>query len=131
VVTYTSHTWWTSQSARPAGSAPTSAGCLPGGNIRLSGGNGNAWPAFIHSQLACGTYTVAGRQLLGGVDALQITGNSGHLTLWVNPVTYLPMRLEEGGLIQTDFQWLPPTPANLAMLSLPVPASFHHVLPPS
>lgn len=130
VVTYPSHTWWTAQSARPELTGSASAGCLPSGQIRLTGG-ANAWPGFIHSQLACGAYTVAGRQALGGVDALRITGNSGQFTLWVNPVTYLPVRLQAGGLIQINFQWLLPTPANLAMLNMPVPASFHQVVPPS
>jgi hypothetical protein len=130
VVTYPSHTWWTAQSPRPAVTGSASAGCLPAGQIRLTGG-ANAWPAFIHSQLACGAYTVAGKQALGSVDALRITGSSGQFTLWVNPVTYLPMRLQEGGLIRINFQWLPPTPANLAMLNLAVPASFHQVVPPS
>jgi len=130
VLTYASHTWWTAQSARPVGAGSASQGCLPGGQIRLNG-SANAWPDFIHSQLACGAYTMAGRQVLGGVNALKITGGSGQITLWVNPVTYLPMRLEQGGLIQVDFQWLAPTRANLAMLNMPVPASFHHVAPPS
>jgi hypothetical protein len=131
VLTYASHTWWTTQSARPAGNGSASAGCLPGGQIRLSGGTANAWPDFIRSQLACGGYTVAGKQALSGVDALRITGNSGHFTLWVNPVTYLPMRLEAGGLVQINFQWLRPTAANLAMLNMSIPASFHQVAPPS
>jgi len=55
---------------------------------------------------------------------------SGHLTLWVNPATYLPVRPKLGGL-QTDFQWLSPTPAGLALLNMPVPAGFHQVPPPS
>jgi hypothetical protein len=37
-------------------------------------------------------------------------------------VTKLPAR---------RFQWLAPTRANLAMLNMPVPASFHQVAPPS
>ena len=41
------------------------------------------------------------------------------------------MRLEQGGLIQINFRWLAPTRANLAMLNMPVPASFHQVAPPS
>jgi hypothetical protein len=130
VVTYASHTWWKAQSARPAVSGSASQGCLPGGQIRLNG-SANAWPDFIHSQLACGAYTVAGSQELGGVDALKITGGSGQITLWVNPVTYLPMQLEQGGVAQVNFQWLAPTRANLAMLNMPVPASFHQVVPPS
>jgi hypothetical protein len=129
VVNYTSHTWWTTQSARPAVTGPGSASCLPGGGIRLSGGR-NAWPDFIRAQLACGAYTVAGKQAVGGVDALKITASSGRLTLWVNAATYLPMRLEAGGL-QTDFQWQRPTPANLAMLNMPVPVGFHQVPPPA
>jgi hypothetical protein len=129
-VSYTSHTWWTTQTARPAVTGPASAGCLPGGGIRLSGGR-NAWPDFIRSQLACGAYTVAGRQAVGGVDALEITGNSGHLRLWVNPATYLPVRLETVGPLRIDFRWLPATPANLAMLNMPVPAGFHQIPPPS
>jgi hypothetical protein len=74
--------------------------------------------------------TVVGKQAVGGVDALEITGSSGHLTLWVNPATYLPVRLKLGGL-QTDFQWLSPTPAGLALLNMAVPAGFHQVPPPS
>jgi hypothetical protein len=128
VVSYPSHTWWTARSPRPAVTGPASAGCLPGGGIRLAGGR-NAWPDFIRSQLACGAYTLAGRHAVGGVDALEITGNSGHLKLWVNAATYLPMRLETGGL-QTDFQWLPRTPASVAMLNVRVPAGFHQVPPP-
>jgi len=129
-VTYASHTWWRAQSARPAAAGSASQGCLPGGQIRLNG-SANAWPDFIHSQLACGAYSVAGKQLIGGVEALKITGGSGQITLWVNPATYLPMRLDQGGLIQVSFQWLPATRANLAMLNMPVPASFHQVAPPS
>ena len=129
-VNYTSHTWWTAQSPRPAVTGPASASCLPGGGIRLSGGR-NAWPDFIRAQVACGAYTMVGKQAVGGADALKITGSSGHLTLWVNPVTYLPMRLKAPGGLQTDFQWLPPTPAHRAMLSMPVPAGFHQVPPPA
>jgi hypothetical protein len=32
--------------------------------------------------------------------------------------------------IQTDFRWLAPAPARLAVLSLPVPAGFRQVPPP-
>ena len=117
-----------SLSPRPAVTGPASAQCLPGGGNRLSGG-GNAWPDFIRAQLACGTYTVVGRQPVGGVSAIEIMGSSGHLRLWVTPATYLPMRLEDGGL-QTDFQWLPRTPAHLAMLNARIPAGFHQVPPP-
>lgn len=127
-VSYTSHTWWTAQSARPAVSGASSASCLPRGEIRLGGG-GNAWPDFIRSQLGCGAYTVVGRQAAGGVNAIEIKGNGGYITLWVDPSTYLPIRLTAGG-VQIAFQWLTATPAHLAMLNMPVPAGFHRVPPP-
>lgn len=131
VVSYTGRTWWTATQPRPpasTGLAPT--GCLPGGQIRLSGGAHGGWPGFIHSQLACGAYTVVGTHAVGGVEALEITGGSGQLTLWVNAATYLPIRLDLGPL-QTDFRWLSPTPAHLAMLNMHVPAGFRQVQPPS
>jgi hypothetical protein len=128
VVDYASHTWWTARSPRPASTGPAPVTCLPGGGVRLSGGH-HAWPDFIRSQLSCGAYAVVGKQAVDGTDAVKITGNSGHLTLWVNPATYLPVRLQAGGL-RTDFQWLRPTPAHRAMLNISVPAGFRQVPPP-
>ena len=47
------------------------------------------------------------------------------LSWYVSPATYLPVRqtvTRRGTLLSTqDFQWLPPTAANLAKLDLPVP----------
>jgi hypothetical protein len=62
-------------------------------------------------------------------------------TLYVNPATYLPVRMAappvllrfqggrgKGGPISLalteDFQWLPPTAANVAKVSVPIPAGF-------
>jgi hypothetical protein len=131
-VIYTSHTWWTTtDTGGPAGNGPAS-GCLPNGDIRLPGsGAGFGWPGFIRSQLACGAYTVTSKHaVIDNVSAIEITGNSGHLTLWVNRATYLPVRLDDGP-VQIHFRWLRPTPANQALLNTPVPAGFHQVPPPS
>jgi hypothetical protein len=46
----------------------------------------------------------------------------------VDPATYLPVRWDVGGS-QTDYLWLPPTPANLALLNEPIPAGFRQVPP--
>jgi hypothetical protein len=131
-VIYSSHTWWTATGiAGPAGNAPASSGCLPGGEIRLQGGTALAWPDFIRSQLACGAYTVTDRQaVVDKVHAIEITGSSGQVKLWVNRATYLPVQLDRGGLT-TSFRWMPPTPASLALLHMPVPAGFQQVPPPS
>jgi hypothetical protein len=53
---------------------------------------------------------VTGHQVVGGIDAITITGSSGRLTLLVNPATYLPVQLTIGPL-RMHFQWPAPTPA--------------------
>jgi hypothetical protein len=69
--------------------------------------------------------------VVDGIDAIKITGDSG-ITLWVSPSTYLPVRLVLGKSVrQTDFQWLVPTPANLAQLKVQVPPGFRQVPPPA
>jgi hypothetical protein len=124
-VIYGTRTWWTAKETAPG---PGSAGCLQG-SVALSSGPGNGWPAFIRSQLSCGAYAEAGHQVVDRIDAIKITGSSGRLTLLVNPATYLPVQLTIGPL-QMHFQWLPPTPANLARLRTSVPAGFRQVPPP-
>jgi hypothetical protein len=127
-VIYGDRTWWTA--TVPAG-RPGSPGCSLG-SIQLSGGPGNGWPAFIRSQLACGAYTVAGRQVVHGIDAIKITGQTSRLAfaLFVDPATYLPIQLDIGPL-RMSFQWLSATPANLARLKVSVPAGFRQVPPPA
>jgi hypothetical protein len=133
---YGSSTWWTAQTPETAASAPPAASCVSGEHIQLQVGAGNGWPAFIKAQLACGAYTVTGRQEVNGVDAIELSGSSGLITLWVNPATYLPVRLDssppgqDAARTQTSFEWLAPTQANLAQLKLSVPAGFTQVQPP-
>ena len=127
-VIYGNGTWWTAPGSSPAGAGPA-PGCIQGREIALGGGAGNGWPAFIRSQLACGAYTVAGRQVVNGIDTIKITGTSSPFTFWVNPANYLPVRAVLGQR-QTDFRWLAPTPANLARLKVTVPAGFKQVPAP-
>ena len=129
-VLYRNQTWWSSAPgirlpARFGG--PT--GCVRGHLIVLRRGQGNGWPGFIRSQLACGAYTVVGRQMVGGVDAIKITGASGAFTFWVNPATYLPVQMAMPQQ-RTEFQWLSPTQANLAQLKVTVPAGYKQVPAP-
>ena len=126
-VIYGDRTWWTAT----VPGRPGSPGCSLG-SIQLSGGPGNGWPAFIRSQLACGAYTVAGRQVVDGIDAIKITGQTSRpaFALFVDPATYLPIQLDIGPL-RMSFQWLPATPANLARLKVSVPAGFRQVPPPA
>jgi hypothetical protein len=99
------------------------------------------WPTSIAKALSCGLFRLAGRQYVDGVDAMRLDSNPQfgfRVTLWVNPATYLPVRLaatfpaKPGQRYQqlvTDFRFLPPTRATLAALHAAerrasIPASF-------
>jgi hypothetical protein len=130
-VLYGSKTWWTAP-VTSGGPRSASPGCTPPGMVVLSTGPGDGWPAFIETQLSCGDYVVAGHQLVNGINAVKITGRPGWppLTVLVDPATYLPIELNMGSLT-IDFQWLRPTPANLALLKVAVPAGFQRIAPPA
>jgi hypothetical protein len=133
-VIYRDGTWWRASLPGLAGPAGPSGSSYCGPAVQLQPGPGNGWPAFIRGELNCGEYAVDGRQWIGGIDAIKITGNGGLDTLWVNPATYLPVRIVvtlRKVQIQTDFGWLAPTPANLAKLNVTVPAGFRQVPPPA
>jgi len=124
-VVYRGATWWRAATGPP----PVPARC-GGPNVIIGHGG---WPTFIRHQLGCGGYMTAGRQRVDGVNAIKITGGEGLAVLWVDPATYLPVRvlLAIGDQRpQTDFRWLSTTPANLAQLRVPVPVGFRQVPPP-
>ena len=106
-VTYYNRKWSLSPGSLPA-SACSRTGALEMGGPVL----GNNWPAFIHATLACGAATVTGHVRIDGVEATKITGSPVTVrlqanyakvirekwlrerwTLYVNPKTYLPVRL--------------------------------------
>jgi hypothetical protein len=124
---YPDSTWWRSAIALRGEPRPAPAFCSPGVAIGAGG-----WPQFIRNQLSCGAYTLAGRQQVDGVDAVKITGNDqvGLQALWVDPKTYLPVRVISQ-YEQTDFRWLSPTASILAGLKLTVPRGFREIRPPS
>jgi hypothetical protein len=126
-VIYGDATWWRA-TLRPPGGQPASTPPVCGPGVRIGVGG---WPAFIRYELGCGQFRMAGRQRAGGVAAVKLTGNNG-TTAWVNPATYLPVRVIVGGLqpTQIDFRWLAPTAASLAQLSVRVPSGFRQVPPP-
>ena len=101
------------------------------------------WRHIIETGLKCGAFTVAGRQRVDGVDAIKLTGHKTipDSTIWVDPRSYLPVRLVSHGqtagnvapiaiTLTVDFRWLPPTRANLAKLTAPIPAGFQKVTYP-
>jgi hypothetical protein len=85
--------------------------------------------ASISKALSCKLFVLDGRQQVNGVNAIRLTfrpplGLRIAETLWVDPSTYLPVRASvhflgahgQGSLLIQDYQWLPPTRANLAAL---------------
>jgi hypothetical protein len=106
------------------------------------------WKSFIEARLRCGDYRVAGRQRVDGIDTIKLAGRltESNSTLWVDPRTYLPVRVAglwhltggrqaPGGkpaaavtiTVWSDFRWLPLTRANLAQLTGTIPPGFRHV----
>jgi hypothetical protein len=158
-VTYYNRKW----SLLPEGSIPASA-CSRTGALEMGGPPipTSNWPAFIHATLACGAATVTGHVQIDGMETLRITGSpiterlkanyakvihekwlSSRWTLYVDPKTYLPVRLSSSGRTYggpapstystsvTDMQWLPPNAANIARTLVTIPAGFHQVSSPA
>jgi hypothetical protein len=93
------------------------------------------WPAFIRYELGCGEYSADGQQQVDGIDAIRLIRANGLGALWINPVTYLPLRALlsfHRGLppSRTDFRWLPSTAVSGALLTVSIPAGFRQVAPP-
>jgi hypothetical protein len=94
--------------------------------------------ASIRAEIANGQFTVIGRTVLNGQQAIELKFNvppsneaPPHVTavrLWVNAATYLPMRDDtrwsNGQQSVFDYVFLPPTPRNLAKLRPVIPAGY-------
>jgi hypothetical protein len=100
--------------------------------------------ASIRQALACGQFTNEGTEHVNGVDAIKLVSRRlvsapTIITLWVDPVTYLPVRWEMSapGSDQpvpngtVDITWLAPTSANLALLTVQIPPGFTYYPPGS
>ena len=92
---------------------------------------------LLHTAISCETLTEAGQQRVDGIEATRLTSSAGSLisdTIWVNPATYLPVRvvirLAAGpSVVQrtADITWLKPTAQNQAALTVYIPAGFRQV----
>jgi len=102
---------------------------------------GGLSPADLARGIAKGYWKVAGRTRLDGQAAIELseTGRGpvvyGPLPtlLWVNARTHLPIRMVNGvGHTQwgvNEWAFLPPTPANLARLRVPIPQGYPRSVP--
>jgi hypothetical protein len=152
IIDYQNRTWTRTTIPPDQQLTPIEGNSLCSGRVQaLFGGNGNSaadWRHIIETGLKCGAFTVAGRQRVDGVDAIKLAGHKTvpDTTIWVDPGTYLPVRLVSHGQAQrvgsgagnrptaitltVDFHWLTPTRANLAKLTAPIPAGFKQVTYP-
>lgn len=136
VVDYQDKTWWRSASFYGNGNVPATVWtCSNVGTDDLNWNPGEM-AAQLRTELSCGDLKVAGSGTVGGVPAVELSGDfngSGTLTYWVNATTYLPFRFTAAGggpTFQMNLQWLPPTAANLAEVNVVIPAGFTQVPPP-
>jgi hypothetical protein len=111
---------------------------LPGVGFAATSLFASSLPATVardlRTAISCGALTVAGRQRVDGIEAIELTSRRISLiseTIWVTPRTYLPVRVVVRSapgapvLQQTaDITWLRPTAANLARITVPIPAGF-------
>jgi hypothetical protein len=93
----------------------------------------------IRTALACGKLKVAGNGYIDGAPCIKLVeqGDGASLTYWVSRSAYLPVRLVTQftqwpgpQTEQDDFSWLPPTRANLALVTVAIPPGFRQVAPP-
>jgi len=87
----------------------------------------------LHQVIATGDFTKVGTTVIDGQPALELTdhykidGKAGEQIVWVDPTTYLPVRTlsdNAGNKTQVDYEFLPPTEANMADLKPPIPPGF-------
>jgi hypothetical protein len=93
--------------------------------------------SLLRTAISCGTLTVAGHQRVDGIDAIKLTSSRRSPvaeTIWVDPATYLPVRLvvchtASAPVYQrtANISWLHPTARNKAELTVPIPAGFRQV----
>ena len=107
-VSYLSHVWGRTAASLQAATLPSTAGLQP----CLKDGQ---WHVVAHGVLAAAKVT-------------ELATAKGYERLWVSAATYLPVRLISTGpdvdTIIFAFRFLPPTPANQAALTPPIPEGF-------
>jgi hypothetical protein len=116
---------------------PASSGCAsqktPVGYVGMPLPFFQPTPGYVKATVACGALVADGHAVVDGVDTIKLVATAKSkarpMTVYVNPTTYLPLRVVELGQ-RTDYQWLQATPANIAQLGVPVPAGFRRTARP-
>lgn len=159
-VTYYNREW----SLVPGNSQPPASACSRSGAQEMASPppTPSDWANFIHATLGCGAATVTGHVRVNGEETTRITAKPVtaplgrgeakavrekyvrvQWTLYVNPRTYLPVRLtgtdvtfggaapKTYGAGVTNIRWLQPTAANQARALVTIPPGFRQVSSPA
>ncbi len=141
VVDYLTRTWWV-QPVRGKVEDPVFSGCSLTGFVALPtplpAGGSLAWMgSWMRQFISQGYYRVDGRTVIDGQQALvltAVTASNVSAREWVSASTYLPLRASLSVPSQhfsqiSSISYLPPTTANLAQLTIAIPAGFTHRQP--
>jgi hypothetical protein len=153
-VVYANRTWIGGTSPNSSGQGSNPWWCPPRGNPYLRGSTAGeladqvtGWARAIATLLACPFVTVDrtpvrvdGQETIELSESRSMADLGDGWSLWVNPVTYLPVRLFATNdsnppnlyPYQTSeyyFQWLPPTRTNLATFKLTLPRGYKRSAP--
>jgi hypothetical protein len=102
------------------------------------------WKQSLRKALSCHLFTLSGDQLVDGIETIKLIakpvtaeGQTFRQTLWVDPKTYLPLRIttvvmqshRRAATMTDNFRWQSPTKTNLAGLHAAeergtIPASY-------
>jgi hypothetical protein len=142
VVDYLTRTWWVQPVPRGKVESPVFSGCRLTGFAALPtplpAGGSLAWiGSWMRQFITQGYYRVNGRTVIDGQQALiltALTASDVSAREWVSASTYLPLRASLSfpslHFSQTSsISYLPPTAANLAQLTIAIPADFIHRQP--
>jgi len=142
VVDYLTRTWWVQPVPRGQVESPVFSGCRLTGfaplPTPLPAGGSLAWMgAWMRQSITQGYYRVDGRTVIDGQQALiltAVTASDVSAREWVSASTYLPLRASLSVPSQhisqiSSISYLPPTTANLAQLTIAIPAGFTHRQP--
>jgi hypothetical protein len=101
-------------------------------------------PAALAHEVAHGLWRVTGRAQVNGQPVIELaetrSGRYLHymplpVLLWVNARTYLPVRMITGAgtpqMSQSDWYYLRPSTANMALLRVPIPAGYRQINGPA
>ncbi len=105
------------------------------------GGGGMLSPASLAQGIATGQWRIMHRTRLKGQPAIELRETSHGrdvidplpTLLWVNARTHLPIRMVNGvgsaNVTVNEWAYLPPTPANLALLRVRIPPGYPRSVP--